>query len=128
MLFRSVNDVIRHYDVTGKQCPLYYVPKKYQSEALANERWNGFKQQVKAQLIDDFVVENNVDKSFMVKVYNPPFNIRKDAGTNNPIVGVIKSNGTYTIIDVKNVGAVTWGKLKSGAGWISLNDKYVKKI
>ena len=22
----------------------------------------------------------------------------------------------------------TWGKLKSGAGWISLNDKYVKKV
>ena len=112
----TVNDVIRHYDITGKQCPLFYVPTKYQSETLANERWNGFKQLVKAQIIDNFVVENNVDTSFMVRVYNPPLNIRKDAGTNNPIVDVIKNNGVYTIVETKNIGTVTWGKLKSGVG------------
>ena len=33
------------------------------------------------------------------------------------IAGSIKDRGTYTIVEVKG----TWGKLKSGAGWISLN-------
>ena len=35
-------DVIRHYDVTGKECPKYFVD--YENE------WNLFKAQVKRQM------------------------------------------------------------------------------
>lgn len=53
--------------------------------------------------------------------------IRKGAGTNTAKVGAIKDKGIYTIVDEKDgLGATKWGKLKSGAGWISLD--YVKKI
>ena len=41
---------------------------------------------------------------------------------NYTITGVIRDKGIYTIIDEKS----GWGKLKSGAGWISLG--YCKKI
>lgn len=49
-------------------------------------------------------------------------NIRKGPGMSYAIVGTIRDRGIYTIVEKKG----TWGKLKSGAGWISLN--YVKKL
>lgn len=53
--------------------------------------------------------------------------IRKGAGTNTAKVGSITDKGVYTIVEEKTgVGATKWGKLKSGAGWISLD--YVRKI
>ena len=60
--------------------------------------------------------------AYKVKVTTSALNIRSGAGTNNKIVGVIRDRGVYTIVDEKS----GWGKLKSGAGWISL--KYCKKI
>ena len=38
------------------------------------------------------------------------------------VVGCIKDKGIYTIVaESKGQGATKWGKLKSGAGWISLD-------
>lgn len=58
---------------------------------------------------------------YLVKVTADALNIRKGAGTKYAITGVIKNKGVYTIVEEKD----GWGKLKSGAGWISL--KYTKK-
>lgn len=60
--------------------------------------------------------------SYKVKVTASALNIRKGPGTKYAITGVIKDKGTYTI--TKTSG--TWGYLKSGKGWISLN--YTKKV
>lgn len=60
--------------------------------------------------------------AYKVKVTTSALNIRSGAGTNNKVVGVIHDRGVYTIVDEKS----GWGKLKSGAGWISL--KYCKKF
>lgn len=60
--------------------------------------------------------------AYKVKVTTSALNIRSGAGTNNKVVGIIRDRGVYTIVDEKS----GWGKLKSGAGWISL--KYCKKI
>lgn len=54
---------------------------------------------------------------YTVKVTADALNIRRGPGTEHAITGVIKDKGTYTIVDTQG----TWGKLKSGAGWISLN-------
>jgi uncharacterized protein YgiM (DUF1202 family) len=57
-----------------------------------------------------------------VKVTASVLNIRKDAGTNFAVVGAIRDQGTYTIVgEADGKGASKWGKLKSGAGWISLD-------
>lgn len=64
---------------------------------------------------------------YLVKVVADSLNIRKGAGTNFGINGAIRDKGKYTIVVESNgVGATKWGKLKSGAGWISLD--YVKKV
>lgn len=60
--------------------------------------------------------------SYTVKVTTDVLNIRKGPGTNFAITGQIKDRGTYTIVKESNgSGASKWGKLKSGAGWISLD-------
>ena len=60
--------------------------------------------------------------AYKVKVTADSLNIRKGPGTNTVIAGAIKDKGVYTIVDEGNgPGATKWGKLKSGAGWISLD-------
>lgn len=64
---------------------------------------------------------------YLVKVTTDILNIRKGAGTDTAKVGAITDCGVYTIIaEQQGSGASKWGKLKSGAGWISLD--YVKKL
>ena len=70
--------------------------------------------------------EKASDGSFKVKVICSALNIRKGAGTLYKKVGCITDNGTYTIVETNKAG--TWGKLKSGAGWISIKSAYVKKL
>lgn len=67
-------------------------------------------------------------KPYMVKVTSSALNVRKAAGKEWAIVGCIRDQGTYTIVaESSGMGSDKgWGKLKSGAGWISLD--YVNKI
>ena len=58
--------------------------------------------------------------SYKVRVTDDALNIRSGAGVSNRIVGCIKDKGIYTIVAEKIVSGQTWGKLKSGAGWICL--------
>lgn len=60
--------------------------------------------------------------SFRVRVTASALNIRKGAGVLYKKVGTITNGGVYTIVQTKG----NWGKLKSGAGWISL--KYTERI
>ena len=61
-------------------------------------------------------------KPYMVRVNVRALNIRKGAGTNYGIAGVIRGKGVYTIVgEATGQGATKWGTLKSGAGWISLD-------
>lgn len=60
---------------------------------------------------------------FLVKVSIADLNIRKGAGTNYGTAGYYTGAGVFTITEVKAGAGSTkgWGKLKSGAGWISLD-------
>lgn len=64
---------------------------------------------------------------YLVRVTASVLNIRKGPGTNYGTNGAIKDKGVYTIVNESTgPGASKWGKLKSGAGWISLD--YCKKL
>lgn len=73
---------------------------------------------------------NSVFTPYRVKVVADSLNIRKNAGTDYDIVGVIEDNGVYTIVDEKMNGTTKWGLLKGYQkyrnGWISLS--YTKRI
>ena len=104
-----IENVVRHYDVTGKLCPAYFVD---------DVAWAMFKREIKKQ---------TDPSTFRVRV-KVDLNIRKQPTVNSDKVGCITDRGTYTIVDVKYNGSTPWGKLKSGMGWISLNEKYVWRI
>ena len=60
---------------------------------------------------------------YSIKIANcTELNIRSGPGTKYGIVGKIADSKTYTIVEEKN----GWGRLKSGAGWISL--AYTKRV
>lgn len=65
---------------------------------------------------------------FLVKVSITDLNIRKGPGTDYAKTGKFTGKGVFTIVEVKSgKGSTTgWGRLKSGAGWISLD--YAAKI
>ena len=68
------------------------------------------------------VIKKVTFKPYKVRVTANVLNIRKGAGTNYAVAGTITDKGIYTITAEKSgTGASKWGKLKSGAGWISLD-------
>lgn len=69
------------------------------------------------------VVQKKPDVPYMVKIDISDLNIRKGPGTDNATTGKCTGKGVFTIVEVRSgKGSVNgWGKLKSGAGWISLD-------
>lgn len=59
--------------------------------------------------------------SYTVKITADVLNVRAGAGTSYKVNTTVKKGQVYTIVEEKS----GWGKLKSGAGWISL--KYTVK-
>lgn len=73
----------------------------------------------------DIPVVNN--KDFLVKIIysgGDGLNVRQEPNTLSKINAKVYQNQVFTIVEEKD----GWGKLKSGAGWISLNTKYVQKL
>ena len=65
--------------------------------------------------------------SYRVRVSIKNLNIRKGPGTDYDKIGKYTGIGVFTIVaESKGEGATKWGKLKSGAGWISLD--FAEKI
>ena len=65
--------------------------------------------------------------TYRVRITADALNIRKGPGTNYGVSGQIEDKGVYTIVaESAGPGATKWGKLKSGAGWISLD--YASKV
>ena len=60
------------------------------------------------------------DTSYRVKINTAVLNVRKGPGTNYPVTTQVKQGEVYTIVGEEKNGNTTWGKLKSGAGYISL--------
>ena len=77
---------------------------------------------VDASAVESTVTATPTFKPYTVRVTATELNIRKGPGTNYGTNGSIKDKGVYTIVEESN----GWGKLKSGAGWISLS--YTTKL
>ncbi len=65
---------------------------------------------------------------FLVRVSIDDLNIRTGPGTDNNRTGQYTGKGVFTIMEVRSGKGSTagWGRLKSGAGWISLD--YASRI
>ncbi len=174
-----VSNVVRHYDVTHKNCPAYFVsdPVAWQnfknrlsrsstntseskvtsyssSSSLYRVRksWTDASSQIGAYsslenakaaykngyyVFDDkgnivYPTQNNSSSTtsstsnsgtYKVKLLED-LNIRKKPNGKIVQVNGAKEGVTYTIVKTQG----TWGFLKSGAGWISVSSKYVKRV
>lgn len=110
-----------HRDYAAKACPGDYLYKLHGWIAQEVNKRLG------AGSDSPAVTPTPTTGAFKVRVSIADLNIRAGAGTDTARKGVIKP-GVYTIVEVKSgKGSKTgWGKLKSGAGWISLD--YAKKV
>ena len=117
----GVDKVKRHKDWSGKHCPAWLIEGKF------GYTWNWFKGQLSlSQPTTHPTVQQTTEDikvPFLATIICDELNIRKSADFNSAVVGVVKKGGVYTIVEVKN----GLGKLASGAGWISINEKYVSK-
>lgn len=64
--------------------------------------------------------------TYLVKINTKELNVRAGAGMSYNVETKVKQNEVYTIVEEKMNGSTKWGRLKSGAGWISLG--YTVKI
>ena len=134
----KMEDLLRHYDVTGKVCGEPHVRNN-------GKTWKTFVKQVEVEL-DKYKTADEGNKAsgsakssdeakkedksktkasavpYLIQTTCDSLNVR--ATPNGKIVGNIYEPGTknkYTIVEEKD----GWGKLKSGLGWIFL--EYTKK-
>lgn len=98
-------NVIRHYDVTGKNCPAYFVKDE--------EAWKKFRDEI-------FETKKKEFKTYYIKVNTKSLNVREGAGTQYKVIKTIKKDEKWLIRDEKN----GWGKIR--IGWIKLS--YTKKV
>ena len=130
----EASDVVKYYRVrkswedAASQLGAYTVLAN--AKAMADKHpgyevydWNGL--QVYPEIADSGSGDcmSNADCPFMVKVSIPDLNIRKGAGTNTSKTGQYTGIGVFTIVEAREGKGSDkgWGKLKSGAGWISLD-------
>lgn len=86
---------------------------------------------VKIQATEEVLSQNNECVSYkcpyLVKVNSS--NIYDGVGPNNIKTGEIKNKGVYTIVEEKtDLSGIKWGRLKSGVGWIALDEGAVSRI
>ena len=67
-----------------------------------------------------------VSKEFKVKT-NTKMTVRERPGVTSKKV-MTAPIGVYTITETKYVGKTPWGRLKGGAGWMSIHSKYCKRL
>lgn len=111
-----LENVYRHFDVTGKACPGWngWTGKNA-------PLWNDFKARLTESTPTPKPTTDTARKCPFLVLLKEDLNIRQ-----TPNGTISKKNGAkkgikYTIVDTSG----NWGRLKSGAGWISINEKYV---
>ena len=109
----GVDKVKKHQDFRNKYCP----------HRTLDKGWASFVNMVKDYLNElNKPTQVNQTKTFLVEIICNELNIRQQADFNSKVVGTVKKGEVFTIVEEKN----GLGKLKSGAGYISMNAKYVR--
>lgn len=121
----SIQNMTVHRWFANKSCPGDYLYNKHYEIAEA----------VNKILHGNSNTENKTntdDVPFLVKINTPDLNVREGAGVSYKVAKmgginlIVHQNEVFTIVEVKYNGSTPWGKLKSGAGWISLN--YTRRV
>lgn len=108
----------------GVDVPDFVVARKWLVKSVSGDR-----AVIDKSVDGKFSINSPVNVKYLSKVEEfKPYTVRlvtpihKSASADSPVVGTTDNGGIYTIVEESG----EWGKLKSGAGWISLD--YVRKI
>lgn len=89
------------------------------------EDYYGIKRITKVEEKDTQGIKSE-ENGYLVRVKATALNVRAKAGLDGKVTTVIRDGGIYTIVEETSINGVKWGKLKSGAGWISL--KFTERV
>lgn len=116
----GIDQVKRHKDWSGKHCPAWLIEGKF------GYTWSWFKQQISGSCTvakpTGSTASDKAATNFTVKI-KVDLNVRKGPSTSFGIVTTVKPGDVYTIVETNG----SWGKLKSGAGWINISPSYVDR-
>ena len=112
------NMTVHRWFKAGKECPGDYLYERHGEIAAAVNKKLGV---ASSQPVVSIPKVEESKFPYLVRINTALLNVRAGAGTNYKITTRVKKNEVYTIVDEID----GWGKLKSGAGWISL--KYTVK-
>lgn len=129
----SIDSDAKYYN--GKEIPVWVKKQNWYISSISGDRIvidrnesgdNSIKSPINSKYLT--LVKEKTDCPFLVKVDISYLNIRTGPGTNYDTTGNHTGKGVFTIVDVSNGNGSSsgWGKLKSGAGWISLD--YTTKV
>lgn len=110
------------------KCASLLAKYDYLGKDVRNNEWGHLYFGHKTKKEETETPKTETFKPYQVKVEISNLRIRTGAGTNYTPTGEYTGKGVFTITEVKEgKGSESgWGKLKSGAGWISLD--FAKKI
>ena len=99
-------------------------PEHYWRQLGTGYTMDGFRKAVKAKMSNSAqqtakAETKAAENTFLVRVRVPDLRIRAGAGLKYAVKGIIPPS-VYTIVETKKADGYTWGRLKSGAGWIAL--------
>lgn len=125
----KIDHVIMHHEVTGKLCP-----QPWCKNELALPQWYNFLNRIKAGAGSNLAIQQPKPQTtsqpafsypkvpFLIQVLVPNLNIRETP--DGKLTGKTTGLGKFTITDLKD----NWGLLKSGLGWVYLNNTEFVKI
>lgn len=105
--------------------------QRYNAESMATAIVKGLIEQTITSSSPSSTSANNIsssDNGFLIRTIGN-MNIRSGPGVEHPIVGYICDRLKYTIVaTAKANDGGTWGKLKTGKGWINISPKFVTRV
>ena len=131
-LVSLINDA-KYYD--GSDIPAWVKKQNWYIKSISGDRVvidenEGRTHSIKSPVSSEYLVlfKAKPMDPFFVRVDIARLNIRTGPGTDYSLTGKYTGKGVFTIVEVSNgTGSNSgWGKLKSGAGWISLD--YATKL
>lgn len=111
-----------HRDFKNKACPGDYLYGKHAYIAAEVNKRLGVAETQPTVTPSQPVEQPASSSDYKVRITASTLNVRAGAGTSYKVTTTVKKGGIYTITAEQN----GWGKLKSGAGWISL--KYTERV
>lgn len=129
----SLTSDAKYYD--GSDIPSWVKKQSWYIKSISGDRVvidenEGRTHSIKSHVNSEYLVlvKAKPTDPFFVRVDIARLNIRTGPGTDHSLTGKYTGKGVFTIVEVSNgTGSDSgWGKLKSGAGWISLD--YATKL